>query len=54
VQTTVKKRLEQPSNLVISVERRGARSLIVSIKGSTIGVLVALALLAAAAWIMMR
>jgi hypothetical protein len=43
-----------PSSLVISVEKRGARNLIVSIRGSTIGVLVALAILAAAAWLLIR
>lgn len=40
------------SSLVISVERKEGRSLVVSIRGSTIGVLVALALLAAGAWIL--
>jgi hypothetical protein len=41
----------QPSTLVISVERRGGRSVSVSIRGSTWGVLLALALIAAAAWL---
>jgi hypothetical protein len=51
---TTRRKLDQPSTLVISVERRGGRSLIVSIRGSTIGVLVALALMAAAAWLLTR
>ncbi len=51
---TPRKRVEHPSTLVISVERRGGRSVSVSIKGSTWGVLLALALLAAAAWVLTR
>lgn len=43
-----------PASLVISVEKRGTRNLIVSIRGSTVGVLVALAILAAAAWLLVR
>ena len=54
--TTRKKidRVAQPSTLMISVERRQGRSLTVSIRGSTIGVLLALVLLAAAAWLMLQ
>jgi hypothetical protein len=54
VDTITRKRHEHdtPRQLVISVERKGGRSLIVSIRGSTVGVLVALALLAAAAWVL--
>ena len=43
-----------PASLVISVEKRGTRNLIVSIRGSTVGVLVALAILAASAWLLIR
>jgi hypothetical protein len=43
-----------PSTLVISVERRCGRSVSVSIRGSTWGVLLALALLATAAWLVTR
>jgi hypothetical protein len=45
---------QAPASLVISVEKRGTRNLIVSIRGSTVGVLVALAILAAAAWLLIR
>lgn len=41
-----------PSTLVISVERRCGRSVSVSIRGSTWGVLLALALIATAAWLL--
>jgi hypothetical protein len=51
VEAITRKKLDQPSTLVITVERRGRRSLIVSIRGSTIGVLLALALLALAVWL---
>lgn len=51
---TVVAKKPDPSSLVISVERRGSRTLIVSIRGSTAGVLVALAILAAAAWLLIR
>jgi hypothetical protein len=54
VETITRRRHDAPRQLVISVERRGGRSLIVSIRGSTVGVLVALALLAAAAWVLTR
>lgn len=47
-------RTAEPASLVISVEKRGTRNLIVSIRGSTVGVLVALAILAAAAWLLFR
>ncbi len=47
-------RTAEPASLVISVEKRGTRNLIVSIRGSTVGVLVALAILAAAAWLLIR
>jgi hypothetical protein len=50
---TSRKKLD-PSTLVISVERRGGRSLSVSIRGSTWGVLLSIALLAAAAWFLTR
>jgi hypothetical protein len=43
----------QPSTLIISVERRCGRIVSVSIRGSTWGVLFALALIAAAAWLLM-
>lgn len=46
-----RKKLEEPTALVISIERRGTRTLIVSIRGSTIGVLLALSLLGALAWL---
>jgi hypothetical protein len=48
---TPRKKVE-PSTLVISVERRCGRSVSLSIRGSTWGVLLALALLAAAAWLL--
>ena len=51
MQAITKKKLDQPSTLVISVERRGHRSLMVSIRGSTIGVLLALSLVALALWL---
>jgi flagellar biogenesis protein FliO len=50
---TPRKKVE-PTTLMISVERRGGRSLSVSIRGSTWGVLFALALMGAAAWLLMR
>jgi hypothetical protein len=50
---TPRKKVE-PSTLVISVERRGYRSVSLSIRGSTWGVLLALALIAAAAWFFVR
>lgn len=43
---------EPPSTLVISVERRGGRSVSVSIRGTTWGVLLALVLIATAAWLL--
>ena len=49
---TPRKRGEPPSTLVISVERRGGRSVSVSIRGTTWGVLLALVLLATAAWLL--
>ena len=51
---TITRKSDGPSSLVISVERLGSRHLIVSIRGSTVGVLVALAILAAAAWLLIR
>jgi hypothetical protein len=57
VDATTRKKIDrptQPSTLMISVERRQGRSLIVSIRGSTIGVLLALVLIAAAAWLMLQ
>jgi hypothetical protein len=51
VQLTPRRKV-QPSTLVISVERRCGRSVSLSIRGSTWGVLLALALIAAAAWLM--
>jgi hypothetical protein len=50
--TTRKK--ADPKTLTISVERRGGRSVSLSIRGSTWGVLLALALLATAAWLLTR
>ena len=50
---TPRKKVE-PSTLVISVERRGYRSVSLSIRGSTWGVLLALTLLATAAWFLAR
>jgi hypothetical protein len=52
VETITRRRHAAPRQLVITVERRGGRSLVVTIRGSTVGVLVALALLAAAAWVL--
>jgi hypothetical protein len=54
VQAVTRRRFDQPSTLVITVERRGRKSLTVSIRGSTIGVLLALSILAGIAWIAMR
>ena len=51
---TIRRKADQPSTLTISVQRKGTNSLIVSIRGSTMGVLVALVLLAAAAWMLTR
>jgi hypothetical protein len=55
--TTTRKKLDRPgypSTLLISVERHQGKRLIVSIRGSTVGVLLALVLIAAAAWLMIR
>jgi hypothetical protein len=52
VETIARRRRDTPRQLVITVERRGGRSMVVTIRGSTVGVLVALALLAAAAWVL--
>jgi hypothetical protein len=53
VQVLTPRKKVQPSTLVISVERRCGRSMSLSIRGSTWGVLLALALMAAAAWFVM-
>lgn len=57
METTTRKKLAKaghPSTLSISVERREGRSLSLSIRGSTVGVLLALVLIATVAWLMMR
>ena len=54
VEVLTPRKKAEPSTLVISFERRGGRSVSVSIHGSTWGVLLALALLAAAGWLLTR